>query len=111
MPSASHSPSMPSPCRRRHTEASRPSESRDWAELPTDAVATVLGKLVVDDVCVETGAVPPSRSPCWRARFGPGLAAARLAVWKSAGRWEVYETERVADDRILLYLAGRYKNS
>ncbi|CAO2176207.1 unnamed protein product [Urochloa humidicola] len=117
MPPASP-PSSPRRCRRRIDETPQPppSEARDWAELPRDAVATVLNKLSVDGVLAGPAQVGRSwrhaaaeEPALWRrveARFGAGLAAARLAVWRSAGRGEVFQAERVADDRTLLYLAN-----
>ncbi|RLM73688.1 hypothetical protein C2845_PM15G00520 [Panicum miliaceum] len=90
MPSSSP---FPSPCRRRRRAVlpfPQPPEARDWAELPRDAVATVLGKLPVDDVlagpaqvCHSWRRAAAEEPALWRrveARFGAGLAAARLAV-------------------------------
>ncbi|RCV29696.1 hypothetical protein SEVIR_6G030300v4 [Setaria viridis] len=117
MPSgASLFPSPPRRRRRRTETPQQPPEERDWAELPRDAVATVLGKLPVDgvlagpaQVCRSWRHAAAEEPALWRrveARFGAGLAAARLAVWRSAGRCEAFEAVRVADDRILLYLAA-----
>ncbi|CAL5003450.1 unnamed protein product [Urochloa decumbens] len=111
-------PSSPSSPRRRRccTEAPQPPEARDWRELPRDAVATVMGKLPVDgvlagpaQVCRNWRHAAAEEPALWsrvEARFGVGLAAARLAVWRSAGQGEAFEAERVADDRVLLYLSN-----
>lgn len=93
---------------------------RDWVELPMDAVAMVLGKLVVDDVlagpthvCRNWHRAAAEEPAPWRrveARFGPGLAAPGSTSGGASTGWcEVYEAERVADNRILLYLVGWYK--
>ncbi|CAO2187361.1 unnamed protein product [Urochloa humidicola] len=117
MPPASP-PSSPRRRRRRIDETPQPppTEARDWAELPRDAVATVMAKLPVDgvlagpaQVCRSWRHAAAEEPALWRrveARFGAGLAAARLAVWRSAGRGEAFQAERVADDRILFYLAN-----
>ncbi|CAM0147690.1 unnamed protein product [Urochloa decumbens] len=109
------SPSSPRR-RRRCTEAPQPPEARDWAELPMDAVATIMGKLPVDgvlagpaQVCRNWRHAAAEEPALWRrveARFGAGLATARLAFWRSGGRAQAFEAERVADDRVLLYLAN-----
>uniref|UniRef100_A0A0A8YYK3 F-box domain-containing protein n=1 Tax=Arundo donax TaxID=35708 RepID=A0A0A8YYK3_ARUDO len=123
MPSSSSSP----PRSRRRVEAPPPptpptpdeedAGERDWADLPRDAVATVLGKLEMGDVLAGAGLVCRSwrraaaeEPALWRrveARSGAGIAKAMLAVWKSSGRCEEFVAERVGDDRILFYLVDR----
>ncbi|OEL14268.1 hypothetical protein BAE44_0024712 [Dichanthelium oligosanthes] len=114
------SPSSPSPRRRRCMESPQPPEARGWAVLPRDAVASVLGKLSVDDVLAglaqacrnwhRAAAKEPALRRRVEVRFGTGLAGARRAVWRSAGRCKVFHAQRFADDRILFYLAGWYEN-
>uniref|UniRef100_A0A0D9X586 F-box domain-containing protein n=1 Tax=Leersia perrieri TaxID=77586 RepID=A0A0D9X586_9ORYZ len=126
-PSSPDEPSSPDlrniTCGRRRSgrgHGSGPRESRDWRELPPEAISAVLRGLG-DHVNILTGAGQVCRS--WRraARDDPGLwrridmrghaalkvdlhGMARAAVRRSRGQCEAFWGEGAGDDRFLLFL-------
>ncbi|KAL5207532.1 hypothetical protein ABZP36_031967 [Zizania latifolia] len=99
-------------------------ESRDWAELPSDALAAVFGKLDVSDLLAGAGLVcRPWRQlaatdpTLWRrvALSNKGNlmenekaeAMARTAVDRAAGTMEAFWADSFVTDGLLLYVSMR----
>ncbi|KAL5207561.1 hypothetical protein ABZP36_031996 [Zizania latifolia] len=100
------------------------SESRDWAEMPSDVLAAVFGKLDVSDLLTGAGLV----CRAWRqlAATDPTLwrrvalsnqgnlmedekaeAMARTAVDRAAGTMEAFWADTFVTDGLLLYVSVR----
>ncbi|KAF8662519.1 hypothetical protein HU200_056114 [Digitaria exilis] len=91
--------------------AMEPAATRDWSELPRDAIATVFAKLGAVDILMGAGLVCHS----WLdAAMVPELCAApalramaRKAVDRSVGQLKVFVGEEFVDECLLKYIAER----
>ncbi|KAF0935471.1 hypothetical protein E2562_033614 [Oryza meyeriana var. granulata] len=99
-------------------------ESRDWAEMPSDALAAVFGKLDVTDllngaglVCRAWRRLAASDPTLWRrvdmSHHGDIMeddeaeAMARAAVDRAAGTMEAFWADSFVTDGLLLYISER----
>ena len=99
-------------------------EARDWAEMPSDALAAVFAKLDVAEILLGAGLVcrawrrlAASDPTLWRrvdmTYQGDQLqteeveAMARAAVDRSAGTMEAFVAETFVNDELLRYISQR----
>ncbi|XP_052145349.1 putative F-box/LRR-repeat protein 23 [Oryza glaberrima] len=99
-------------------------ESRDWAEMPSDALAAVFGKLDVTDLLVGAGVVcrawrrlAATDPTLWRRvdmshqgdimEVDEAVAMARAAVDRAAGTMEAFWADSFVTDGLLLYISER----
>jgi len=99
-------------------------EARDWAEMPSDALAAVFAKLDVAEILLGAGLVcrawrrlAASDPTLWRhvdmTYQGDQLqteeveAMARAAVDRSAGTMEAFGAETFVNDELLRYISQR----
>ncbi|KAG8058807.1 hypothetical protein GUJ93_ZPchr0002g23370 [Zizania palustris] len=99
-------------------------ESRDWAEMPSDALATVFGKLDVSDLLTGAGLVCRAwrqlaatdttlwrrvalSSPCNHMENKEAEAMARTAIDRAAGTLDVFWADTFVTNDLLFYVSQR----
>ncbi|KAG8058804.1 hypothetical protein GUJ93_ZPchr0002g24721 [Zizania palustris] len=100
-------------------------ESRDWAEMPSDALSGVFGKLNASDILTGAGLVcrvwrqlATNDPTLWRRvdmscqadlveNMKAKYAMARIAVNRAAGTMEAFSAEYFVTDDLLLYISTR----